>query len=461
MIPQAPIESAYLRAAYGELVGDRDHIVWFGAGAFAQRLAEALSDQQLGAVRAVVDDKAHEHERTIAGVPVRRPMEIVPPSAVLLATDTFGDVFRERVRSLWGDPSVVIDLLEAPLDSWVHPNDGDCGFAGAHTVRWRESLGLAQLELEKAHGNADRQARWLLAHAYMGGSSQRIQFKADEHRRFQEESPSFEPGRVITIAGDTQLASDPFWEPILRHRYSAISPGGRSAVVIWARSEAFRFAPLRIGNALWIPRSLGGDNRYTVRFEGKTGIEDMEIEVTRERTYADVEGAAELERYERIAEAFPVGARVLDCASGTGFGAMYLHDRGFEVTGVEVDRGSVAFASARYPEIDFVCADAELLPFNGDAFDAVVCIETIEHVADPVAALAEMARVCKPDGVLWLTTPGEGANDSPYHISEFSMSELREVLDRALGHGRWIGEPVTREGGWHEFKVRSLACARM
>jgi SAM-dependent methyltransferase len=55
--------------------------------------------------------------------------------------------------------------------------------------------------------------------------------------------------------------------------------------------------------------------------------------------------------------------------------------------------------------IDQVLASAAQLPFEDASFDAVLCLETIEHLPDPAGAAREMMRVLKPGGQVMITTP--------------------------------------------------------
>jgi 2-polyprenyl-3-methyl-5-hydroxy-6-metoxy-1,4-benzoquinol methylase len=55
--------------------------------------------------------------------------------------------------------------------------------------------------------------------------------------------------------------------------------------------------------------------------------------------------------------------------------------------------------------ITWVTADVQDLAFPDGAFDTVVSCETIEHVHDPARAVSELARVLRPGGRLFLTTP--------------------------------------------------------
>lgn len=60
------------------------------------------------------------------------------------------------------------------------------------------------------------------------------------------------------------------------------------------------------------------------------------------------------------------------------------------------------------PQIAFLRADAQRLPLRDATVDAVVCIAVLQLVPDPVAALAEMARVLKPGGRLAAVVPIAG-----------------------------------------------------
>lgn len=55
--------------------------------------------------------------------------------------------------------------------------------------------------------------------------------------------------------------------------------------------------------------------------------------------------------------------------------------------------------------ITFVQADAQHIPLPAASVDTVICCETIEHVPDPQSAVRELARVLRPGGRLYLTTP--------------------------------------------------------
>jgi demethylmenaquinone methyltransferase/2-methoxy-6-polyprenyl-1,4-benzoquinol methylase len=94
------------------------------------------------------------------------------------------------------------------------------------------------------------------------------------------------------------------------------------------------------------------------------------------------------------------GERILDVAAGTGTSSAALARNGATVVALDFSAGMIAEGRRRHPELEFVEADAERLPFGDDEFDAVSISFGLRNVEHPKTALAEMYRVLKPGGRL-------------------------------------------------------------
>lgn len=105
------------------------------------------------------------------------------------------------------------------------------------------------------------------------------------------------------------------------------------------------------------------------------------------------------------------GAHILDLATGTGWTARRLAERGFDVTAADFAPDLLAaareLAAARGLDITFREEDAEALSFADGAFDAVISTFGVMFAQRPEDAAAELARVVRPGGrlVLAVWTP--------------------------------------------------------
>jgi SAM-dependent methyltransferase len=78
-----------------------------------------------------------------------------------------------------------------------------------------------------------------------------------------------------------------------------------------------------------------------------------------------------------------------------------------------------------------VCGDATRLPIRSSVFDTVVCLEVLEYVWRPDAALTEMRRLLKPGGTLVLSTPFLHRIDASNDYWRFTEPALRRLLEAA------------------------------
>jgi ubiquinone/menaquinone biosynthesis C-methylase UbiE len=122
------------------------------------------------------------------------------------------------------------------------------------------------------------------------------------------------------------------------------------------------------------------------------------------------------------------GLEVLDVGCGPGTITVDLARRVSPGSVVGIDRSPevVEQAAAETPddvEVRFAVGDVYLLDFPDDSFDVVHAHQVLQHLSDPVAALREMRRVCRPDGVV-------AVRDSDYAAFTWAPADPR--LDRWL-----------------------------
>jgi SAM-dependent methyltransferase len=147
--------------------------------------------------------------------------------------------------------------------------------------------------------------------------------------------------------------------------------------------------------------------------------------------------AVHLKRYD-FARPIARSRDVLDAACGVGYGSAYLAAESAHVTGIDVDADTVAYARSRYSalNVEFHQMDATALTFPDSSFDVVVSFETLEHVADPDAAIREAARVLRVGGAYVASTPcveeTTHTPKNPFHMVEYSPDDFGTLLRSAF-----------------------------
>ena len=94
------------------------------------------------------------------------------------------------------------------------------------------------------------------------------------------------------------------------------------------------------------------------------------------------------------------GQQILDIAAGTGTSSMALMVPGVKIVAADFSKGMLEEGKKRYPELEFVFADAMKLPFSDNEFDVVTMSFGLRNVSDRKVALKEFLRVLKPSGRL-------------------------------------------------------------
>jgi SAM-dependent methyltransferase len=129
------------------------------------------------------------------------------------------------------------------------------------------------------------------------------------------------------------------------------------------------------------------------------------------------------------------GGRYLDVGTGTGADALACAKR-FDVDVVGVDSSHAMIDEAtRRGLTEAVLADAHSLPFHAESFDGARADRTLQHVADPVAALGEMVRVVKPGGSIVVVDPDYETQVVDVPDQELARRVLRFRADHALRNG--------------------------
>lgn len=125
------------------------------------------------------------------------------------------------------------------------------------------------------------------------------------------------------------------------------------------------------------------------------------------------------------------GQRVLDVGCGPGALTAVLVARvgAAGVAAVDPSESFVAAARARNPGVQVERASAERLPFPDASFDAALAQLVVHFMTDPVAGLAEMARVTRPGGAVAACVWDHGGGHGPLGTFWQAARELDPSVD--------------------------------
>ena len=138
----------------------------------------------------------------------------------------------------------------------------------------------------------------------------------------------------------------------------------------------------------------------------------------------------------------PSPGRVLDAGCAFGFLTRRLARRYPEVIGIDLDPGYVARARAACPGCDIRLGPVDRLPWPDADVDAAVCLDVLEHVPQPRAAVAELARVVRPGGSLVVSVPHRGLLAPADSLNLYAR--LRPGADPPTDDPSWIARPHHR-----------------
>ena len=125
------------------------------------------------------------------------------------------------------------------------------------------------------------------------------------------------------------------------------------------------------------------------------------------------------------------GLLLVDVGCSAGYIADTMASRGARTIGVDIDVEGLARAQASFGAgVGFLCASGDRLPFPDASVDVVVFNHIYEHVVDPVAVVADIARVLKPGGAVYLGLGNRLGVVEPHYRLPFLSYLPPSVADR-------------------------------
>ncbi len=189
------------------------------------------------------------------------------------------------------------------------------------------------------------------------------------------------------------------------------------------------------------------------------------LALTGERTLPDVPEEnywfrRHLAVYEWIA-ARVRGMRVIDMACGEGYGSDVLAGTAAGVVGVDANPEAHDHARLRYRGAN-LRFERDLVESFSEPADAVVFLQTIEHLTDPGAALEHFRSLVGEGGTVFLSTPnvltlapkGAARSDNPWHVHEYRAEEFERLCRSRFADVRMHGLFHARKLRLHEHALR-------
>jgi SAM-dependent methyltransferase len=208
---------------------------------------------------------------------------------------------------------------------------------------------------------------------------------------------------------------------------------------------------------------LAAEATYTQR-DQPAGVPPLSL--TGERTLPDVPAEnywyrRHLVVYRWIAERCR-GLDVVDMACGEGYGTDVLATRAARVTGVDANPDAHEHARLKYarPGVRFV---RDLVESYDEPCDAVVFLQTIEHLQDPGSVLDRFRTLLRPGGVAYVSTPnvltlappGAERSGNPWHVREYRADEFRDLCQASFASVELLGLFHARKLRLHELAIRA------
>ncbi|HGJ63840.1 TPA: class I SAM-dependent methyltransferase [bacterium] len=127
--------------------------------------------------------------------------------------------------------------------------------------------------------------------------------------------------------------------------------------------------------------------------------------------------------------------KIIDFGCGTGLFLQVAKERGWDIIGVEISEMAIQHLGKK--NIPYLISDIPVTLY--EQFDAVICIEVIEHVVNPIQTIDMFSKLLRSGGYLYLTTPNISTISLawmkrdylityPEHLSYFTVDSLNHLL---------------------------------
>ena len=192
------------------------------------------------------------------------------------------------------------------------------------------------------------------------------------------------------------------------------------------------------------------------------------LEFTGERFTPECEREIWYEHLHRyvFARQLVAGKSVLDAACGEGYGSALLASTAASVVGLDLSTQTIDHARKRYAGLSglsFETGDCTRLPFEDRQFGSIVSFETLEHLREQQAMLAEFRRVLKEEGFLIISSPDKKtysddlSYENPHHVRELYFDEFKALLEEQFPATRFLGQKLIFQSAIWDPAARGAA----
>lgn len=152
------------------------------------------------------------------------------------------------------------------------------------------------------------------------------------------------------------------------------------------------------------------------------------------------------------------GSRILDGGCGMGQWVMYLTQRGFQVTGVDISALTIERLRTEFAKEDWLVGDIRHLNHTDNFFDAYISWGTFEHFEGGLLSpIQEAYRVLKPGGLLFFSVPQDSLRLIGRYFASWSLSRRSSGPHQKFYQWRLTKAELAFELGRENFDIISIA----